>query len=99
MTAGGYRVSPLEVEAVLRDFPGIDDVAVAEVEIKAQVIVIAAFYTGCIDLDQAALKRFVKSRLARYKQPRLYRHLPALPTGPNNKLQRRKLRDFYMAKI
>lgn len=97
MTAGGYRVSPLEVESALRLYPNIGDVAVTEVEVKPQVFVIAAFHTGAADLDHVVVKRFVKTQLAQYKQPRLYIHICRLPTGPNNKIMRHKLRDYYKA--
>ena len=99
MTAGGYRVSPLEVEAALRLYPNIGDIAVTEVEVRPHVSVIAAFYTGSVDLDHDAVNRFVKTRLARYKQPRLYVHISRLPTGPNNKILRHKLRDYYRASV
>ena len=97
MTAGGYRVSPVEVEAALRLFCGLGDIAVTEVEIKPQVRVIAAFYTGVADLDEPAVKHFVKAHLARYKRPRIYVRISELQTGPNNKVMRRKLREFYKA--
>lgn len=95
MNAGGFRVSPLEVEATLAQMAGIDAVGVTEIEVKDGVSVIAAFYTGAKALDNAALEAFAKTRLARYKQPRLYIHLPALPTGANGKLQRRALHSIY----
>ena len=92
MNAGGFRVSPAEVEAAFADLPGLADCAAAEVEVRADVRVIALFYTGPAPLDEAALAGHAAARLARYKQPRLYRHLPALPRGANNKLNRRALR-------
>ncbi|MEQ9693306.1 class I adenylate-forming enzyme family protein [Shimia sp. SDUM112013] len=98
MNAGGFRVSPLEVEGALARFPGIAAVGVTDVEIKADTRVIAAFYTAAEDLDEAALKAFAQSNLARYKQPRLYKRLPALPTNPNGKLSRRALRETFEAK-
>ena len=97
MNAGGYRVSPLEVEAALATAPGITAIGVAELEIKPDVHVIAAFYTGPAPLDEAALHRYAQGKLARYKQPRLYVHLLQLPTGANGKLQRRALRTAYEA--
>lgn len=95
MNAGGFRVSPLEVEAVLLEHPGIEAVGCAEVAVKQDVSVIGAFYTGPAALPEEDLAAFAEDRLARYKQPRLYRHLAALPTGANGKLQRRALRQLW----
>ena len=93
MNAGGVRVSPLEVEAVLNTHPAIHETAACAVEVKPGVSVIAAFYTADAPLPEADLDAFAAARLARYKQPRIWRHVEALPRGPNNKLQRRALRD------
>lgn len=90
MNAGGYRVSPLEVEAA---FAGLAEVAVTEVEVKPGVRVIAGFYAG--DADEAALQERSAVTLARWKQPRLWMQVDALPRSANNKLNRRALRALY----
>jgi len=97
MNAGGFRVSPLEVEAVLAALPDVSGVGVVQVQVKQDVQVIAAFYTSARPLDVAQLEAYARENLARYKQPRLYVHVPALPTGANGKLQRRALRAGYKA--
>jgi acyl-coenzyme A synthetase/AMP-(fatty) acid ligase len=97
MNAGGFRVSPLEVEAALSQTPGVTSIGVAQVEVKPGVFVIAGFYTADLPLDEAALHLYAKTKLARYKQPRLYVHVPALPMGANGKLLRRSLRATYEA--
>ncbi|MBN2907238.1 MAG: acyl--CoA ligase [Rhodobacteraceae bacterium] len=94
LNAGGVRVSPLEVERALMDHPTIEEVAATEISVKADTTVIAAFYTGA-PVDEAALARFAAERLARYKQPRLYIHMDALPKGANGKLNRRLIRQTY----
>ena len=94
MNAGGYRVSPVEVEAAMATCPGILEAAVTEVEVKPGVTVIACFYTAADPLEDAALSAHAAAHLARYKQPRLFRHLPALPRGANAKLNRRALRSL-----
>lgn len=99
MNAGGFRVSPIEVETALSTLPGINAVAVTDVEVKEDARVIAAFYTGPTALDDQVLHAYVTEKLARYKQPRLFVHLPELPTGANGKILRRKLRDIYEASI
>ena len=97
MNAGGYRVSPIEVEQALGTHPDITGVGAAEVEVKADTRVIAAFYTSAAPLDAEALGIYVQSRLARYKQPRLFVHVDHLPMGANGKLQRRHLRAQWKA--
>lgn len=99
MNAGGYRVSPLEVEAALSGHPGIVQVGVTDVEVKPGARVIAAFYSSPHPLDAASLHDYVASKLARYKQPRAYIHLPALPTGANGKLLRRALRAHFTSEV
>ncbi|GAB4285702.1 MAG: long-chain fatty acid--CoA ligase [Roseovarius sp.] len=97
MNAGGYRVSPLEVEAVLATYPGLTQVAVTDVEVRRDARLIMAFYTAPEPLPEDALRAFAAARLARYKCPRRYFHLDALPTGANGKLLRRDLRPIYEA--
>ena len=97
MNAGGYRVSPLEVEAVLNAHPGITQAGVTDIEVRQDARIIVAFYTGPAELDESALSAYVRDKLARYKQPRAYVHLPALPAGANGKLLRRALRAHFKA--
>ena len=95
MNAGGYRVSPLEVEAALSGHPGIAQVGVADVEVKADTRIIVAFYTGPTKLDDDDLSTYVSDRLARYKQPRAFVYLDDLPAGANGKLLRRALPAYF----
>lgn len=95
MNAGGYRVSPLEVEAALADAPGLTEVGATQIEVKPGVFVIAAFYTAPAPLDEDILRAYVDTKLARYKHPRAYVHLPMLPTGANGKLVRWRLPLFW----
>ena len=95
MNAGGYRVSPVEVETALAPCPGVDQVGAAEVEVKPGTTVIVAFYTGPAALDDSTLATYLQDRLARYKQPRAFVHLDALPSGANGKLLRRALPAYY----
>lgn len=97
MNAGGFRVSPLEVEETLLAIPGITGIGVTEVEIKKNTRVIAAFYTAAAPIKEYTLTDFATANLARYKQPRLYVHVDALPTSGNGKILRRQLRDSFEA--
>ena len=49
--------------------------------------------------SEAALAAHAETCLARYKQPRLYRHVAALPHTANGKLNRRALRAEWEEKL
>lgn len=93
MNAGGYRVSPAEVEAALATLPGIIEIAVTDLAIKEDVRIIAAFYTAETDLNEHSLKQQAADRLARYKCPRSFVRIDALPRNPNGKILRKALKD------
>lgn len=95
MNAGGYRVSPLEVETVLNAHPKITESAVTDVEVKADARLIMAFYSASEPVPAEELEKYVSAQLAPYKRPRGYYHLDSLPTGANGKLLRRALRPIY----
>ncbi len=92
MTAGGYRVSPLEVEAAALEVPGVEEAAAFEREVRPGVRVIALAYRGTGNLEDAIAARCT-ARLARYKCPRLVERRDALPRNRNGKLLRRALRE------
>ena len=92
MNAGGYRVSPIEVEDVLTRHPDISEVAASEITVAPDTTVIAAFYVSPDVLDDAELSTFAAQFLARYKVPRKFVRLDRLPRGANHKIQRQSLR-------
>ena len=98
MNAGGYRVSPIEVENALSAHPGLSQAGAAAVEVKPDTFIIAAFYTGPEELNESELTAFASERLARFKQPRAYIRLDALPAGGNGKLLRRALPALFKGK-
>lgn len=96
INAGGFRVSPLEIERCFDAHPGITESAAVELPVREGVSIIALFFTpDGAEPDEAALQAHAEAHLARYKQPRLYRACPALPKGANSKLNRRALRDSW----
>jgi acyl-coenzyme A synthetase/AMP-(fatty) acid ligase len=96
MNAGGYRVSPLEVEAALAAHPAVAEVAAAEHAVRDGVRVVAAWVvtrpgiTPGVDLARAILAESA-SDLAPYKRPREVFFVPVLPRTPNGKIARRLL--------
>ena len=93
MNAGGYRVSPAEVEAAFADCPGISELAVGEVQVRPDVSVIAAYVVRAqgSTLGETDILHHAQARLAAYKCPRLIHFVQALPRSANGKLLRRAL--------
>lgn len=93
MNAGGYRVAPAEVEDALAPVPGAGDVAVTELPVASGASIIAAFWTGPATAD--AMREAAEASLARYKQPREFIRIDALPRTPTGKINRRALRQTH----
>lgn len=94
MNAGGFRVSPVEVESAMVLYPDVHEAAAVELSVSATAKVIACFYVpepGAAP-DEAALTAHARDTLAHYKCPRVFIAVDALPKGANNKLLRRALR-------
>ncbi len=93
MKALGYRVSPFEVEAGLRDHPGILDVACAEIAVRKDVSVIGAFVVPAPDAPPTKedILKFAAQNLAEYKRPREIIFVDSLPRTGNGKVQRSAL--------
>ena len=87
MNAGGFRVSPQEIERAFA--PLVEDCAAVSVEIREDTHIICLAHVS--DLSDPDLRQHADSCLARYKQPRLYVGLDALPRGANGKLNRKAL--------
>jgi acyl-coenzyme A synthetase/AMP-(fatty) acid ligase len=95
LNAGGFRVSPVEVEAAFLGVPGLIAAAAAEVEVCPGTRIIALFYEASCILDAANLRQCAEKSLARWKQPRHYQHLDSLPRSSAGKLLRRSLAAAY----
>lgn len=93
MNAGGFRVSPLEVESVLLQHPDVAEAGVREWKVSESASIIAAFIVphAGTSPDEEAVLSFVRGRLAAYKCPKQIWFVPALPRTANGKLIRKAL--------
>jgi acyl-coenzyme A synthetase/AMP-(fatty) acid ligase len=91
ITAGGFRVAPQEIEAVFHGAPGVEDCAALAISPKPDTTIIALAHSG--SATEPELSELAQAKLARYKQPRAFVHLDALPRSPNGKLDRCALAD------
>ena len=89
----GYRVSPLEVEAAIGSHPDVAEVACAELRVRDDVSVVAAYVVARAggEIDATAIKAFAAAHLAAYKCPREVVIVDALPRTANGKVQRSRL--------
>jgi acyl-CoA synthetase (AMP-forming)/AMP-acid ligase II len=93
IVSGGENVFPREVEDLLADHDGVDEVAVIGVDdeqfgqrLKAFVVVTRGAKVGADEL-----KDHVKANLARYKVPREIEFLDELPRNATGKVLKREL--------
>ena len=89
----GYRLSPVEIEAVLETAPGVAEVAVVGVPVDPTKTLV----TACVVAEdgarpgEAALRAHAEAHLAGYKLPHQYAFVAALPRTRNGKVQRKAL--------
>lgn len=97
LNLGGYKVSPLEIEAVVRRTPGVFDCAVVGQTDEAGLQQAVTYVVAAAGADREEVRRAVfrsfRSQLASFKRPSHVDVLDALPTTSTGKLARFKLRD------
>lgn len=90
----GYRVSPFEVERVLKDHPAVADCAAVGQEVEPGKVVVTAYvipHAGAT-LTAEDILAWGRAHLAAYKAPRLVYLVDDLPRTRNGKVLRRALR-------
>jgi len=89
----GYRVSPHEVERVLKSHPDVADAAAAGETVGPEKTLVVAYVVPRSDaLTAAAMLAWGHERLASYKAPRIVYLVDDLPRTRNGKILRRDLR-------
>ena len=97
IVSGGENVYPAEVEEVLRSHPGVQDAAVVGLpdERWGQQVAAAVAPRLGVELEEAELLAFCRSKLASYKAPACIRFVEELPRNAAGKLLRRAVRDGW----
>jgi 2-furoate---CoA ligase len=93
--SGGENIHPLEVEDVLARHPAVREVAVvgAADDRWGQRVVAVVVAEGDVTAEQLDEHCLTSHALARFKRPREYRFVEALPKSPAGKVLRRVLRE------
>jgi fatty-acyl-CoA synthase len=98
--SGGVNVYPQEIEAALRDVPGVWEIAVVGIddarfgERPIAFVVPDRNVPGSPEDLRAALQHRAEARLGRLKRPDAIHFIDALPCSATGKLLRRRLRDM-----
>ena len=94
---GGYKVSALEIEEVLRAHPAVEDCAVVGLadEEWGERVAAAVVPTPGAAPGSDELRRFTKERLAAYKAPREVLLVPALPRNMLGKVEKPRVKELF----
>jgi long-chain acyl-CoA synthetase len=96
LLVNGINVYPREIEEILYQFPGVKEAAVIgkpDSRKGEQPVAFVAANEGAV-LDERALQKFVRRKLAGYKVPRKVVLLPALPRNATGKILKTALREL-----
>lgn len=93
--SGGENISSVEVEGILLTHPAVQEVAVVGVPHAKWGEAPHAFVVPAngMNLDEAELKEFARSKMAHFKVPAAFTIVPALPKTATGKIQKYVLRQ------
>ena len=96
--SGGYNIYPKEIEDVINEVDGVVESAVfgvPDADFGEAVVAAVVIRTGGV--DAATIAAEVARQLARFKHPRRYEIMDALPRNTMGKVQKNLLRDQFGA--
>jgi feruloyl-CoA synthase len=94
---GSENVYSKEVEDAISACPGIVEVAVIAIPHPSWGETVGAVIVASKEsaLDEGKIKTFLSDKLAKYKIPRVFQFVDALPHTPTGKIMKYKLRDTF----
>ena len=93
--SGGYKLSALEIEEVLRTHPAIDDCGVIALPDEEWGETVAAVLVALHPIDLAELNQWIRTQLPPYKVPRHYRVVAELPRNAMGKVTKNDLKQLF----
>lgn len=94
---GSRRTSLSEIEATLALYPQVEIAGVIATQLRGETRLVAFVQTASATVDEAALKHFVRSKLADHKVPRLIIAIEKMPVRAGGKPDRRRLKELFPA--
>lgn len=93
--SGGYKISAIEIEEKLRQYPGVLDVAVIGIPDKEWGELVVAVLVVDIELNSKAISQWLKQQIPAYKSPRLYHYIDELPRNAMGKVTKIDLKKLF----
>ncbi|MFB0907258.1 MAG: long-chain fatty acid--CoA ligase, partial [Spirosomataceae bacterium] len=96
--SGGYKISALEIEEVLRTHPQINECAVVGLadeewgELIAACLILSDDFS---DIDLKALTKWLKEKVPGYKIPRKYLIIEELPRNVMGKVTKQEVKGLF----
>ncbi|MFC3881281.1 acyl-CoA synthetase [Algoriphagus namhaensis] len=93
--SGGYKISALEIEEVIRTFPKIKDCAVVGIPDEEWGELVVAGLVAATDFDSKSLMDWLKTKIPAYKVPRKYLVIEDLPRNAMGKVTKNELKKRF----
>ena len=93
--SGGYKISALEIEEVIRSHAEINDCAVLGIPDTEWGERVVVAYSAASELDPQLIKSWLKSLLPPYKIPKTYLWLKELPRNAMGKVVKPDLKKLF----
>jgi long-chain acyl-CoA synthetase len=93
---GGENIAPREIDEALMRHPAVLEAAavgIPDPDYGQDILACVVLKPGA-RADEAELRAYCAANLGRYKTPRVFRLVAALPKGPSGKVQRLRLTDM-----
>jgi acetyl-CoA synthetase len=91
----GYRISPHEIERVLKTHPDVADCVALEEAIGSDKTIVVACIIPHAErmLDEPSLMEYAQAHLAKYKTPKKFYVMQSFPRTANGKVLRKELKS------
>ncbi len=93
--SGGYKISALEIEEILRTHPEITDCGVVGLPDEEWGELVGAAIISSHPLDSRELTSWLRERMPAYKTPRKYLMLTELPRNAMGKVVKNELKKLF----
>lgn len=95
--SGGYKISALEIEEVLRTHPMVKDCAVIGIpDDEWGEVVAAGIVSGNEPLNVEEIRNWLKGQMPAYKLPRQFMELEELPRNVLGKVTKNAIKDLFL---